>query len=261
MSNPFTNLSEAKLQWNTRVHQIERFLRYVSDLEKRRQQIKDKYASINTSGGRTGAEIIRILNESEKLGISVVNKNNAQEDSSCYSPRKKCISLDRHKFENSDYLSVAIAAHEFGHAWFHSNYTKRYRKYFYGCPFLWGLSLLCPYAVLNFIFKHKLFKFISLPYSMIILSICIFICVKLQSISLGFNEKNEIKASRIGLRLLSKRRLINDDEIEGIKEILRRSFLSYRIGSYKSWQNFILVVIIYYILLLVMYFKFVGKIL
>jgi Zn-dependent membrane protease YugP len=80
----------------------------------------NKYKVVENKKGLTGAEVARqILDENDLSNITVVKTNGTMSDH--YDPKAKTVRLSKEVYEDATISSIAIAAHECGHAIQHQN--------------------------------------------------------------------------------------------------------------------------------------------
>lgn len=75
-----------------------------------------KYSKVNTIEGRTGADIARLILSSKGINDVDVVMSQGGQLSDHYDPLKKVVALSPKVYNDSTIASVAVAAHEVGHA-------------------------------------------------------------------------------------------------------------------------------------------------
>jgi Zn-dependent membrane protease YugP len=217
---------------------IKHFISIRDSYDFRRERIYNQYALMNTQGRRTGREIVELFISNSNLKTKVQQETSGVKQSS-YAPRKNCIYLNSYKYKNSDFQSVAIAAHECGHAWMFLKQNLKFSSL--GIGKLTG-TLSIPIVLMDSI--HVIFneKYWLLATQLFPLSVVL--SIFLQIIGNYCKEENEKEASKIGLTFLHTMGLISVNEFEGIEQILEYSLLSYKKGSFNSWISFSMISLI-----------------
>ena len=175
----------------------------------------NKYAKIDNSINIKGKDVARKILDSN--GLSNVTIGEIEGNlSDHYDPRRKNINLSTHIYEDNTISSVAVAAHECGHA------IQDKEAY----AFLRFRSSLVPVVNLTsriatiFIFLGFILEFLNLLYVGIIL---LSVGLLFQLITLPV----EFDASRRGKEELKKIGLISDNDIKGTKKVLNAAAFTY----------------------------------
>ena len=212
---------------------------YKKSFEYERRTISNQYAFLNTNGGRTGHEIAQLITSYNNLQVKI-REVEFNEESSCYIPPEKCIYLSPHKYTHSDYQSVAIAAHECGHAWMHLKQKFRYYYLEFG-KFMrhaaTGLVGMDAISIFIYVISNDRRWLLASQ----IFPLLVLLSIPLNAVGNYYKELVEKEASNIGLDFLVQMKLILASEKEGIKQIFKYSLLSYQKGSFKSWITLFLV--------------------
>ena len=205
--------------------------------ELKQKEIYGRYALLETNGQRTGLSIAKLFIKNNYLKTTV-QQESPNINRSSYSPKDDCIYLNERKYKNFDFQSVAIAAHECGHAWMYCKQQIRYSSLVFvklmgATTFPEALLIANSIFVLVYILDNNTYWFAAIKFFPVSLIICAF----LRFAGNYCKEENERSASRIGLNFLCYTKLIDVNEIEGIKEILEYSLLNYKKKSFDSWVH------------------------
>lgn len=178
----------------------------------------NKYSQVPTLTGYTGEDAAQILNRRNGLGVGIIQIEGEMTDH--YDPSKRIVAISRSSHYNS-VASVAIVAHEFGHAVQHSqkdpllmlrgaivpfvNIGSGLAPWLIMGGFLLGVgsglgSLLAMIGVIGFGLA-ALFALITLPV--------------------------EFDASRRALAMIRENNLLTETEIRGAKQVLDAAALTY----------------------------------
>lgn len=187
--------------------------------------------------------ILKRLPKNRELSVTY----NDLDENSCYNLEENCIYLDKYKYENSNIISVAIAAHECGHAWFYTNYR-------YLSNILNIVSGLSKYKISNaltfivpliLILKNpQVNLFLLFSYSLVLGALLIFITNYCKEIE-------EVIASEFAKDFLKYENLISESEEKGIDSILYHSLLSYKKQSFITWIYYFFTVLLLSIILFI----------
>lgn len=174
-----------------------------------------KYKKVENSNNLTGYDVARkILDDNGLNDLYIVETNGTMSDH--YDPRRKTIRLSKEVYHGSSISSVAIAAHECGHAiqdkdnysWFNIRsiifpIVNIGQKIAYVVMII-GLFLSYMdyvYAAIGFTFLGLLFELITLPV--------------------------EFDASKRAKKILVDNKMIEDDETKGINAVLNSAAFTY----------------------------------
>jgi Zn-dependent membrane protease YugP len=214
-----------------------------------RNKIQRQYGEIGTQRALTGREIVERYINNVDSRVRLRCKPQGKEGSE-YDCNTKEVFLERRKYENSDLFAVGIAAHECGHAHHHLKHKLNY----------WVLRVGALTSQINFMIFIYLFGYIELnniknSSQGLLLCSLISLVYLLLFISRPLNNfcklETERKASQYGIDFLIENGLVLKYEIEGIKQILRRSLLSYKVGRIKSDLSFYSMCFLSFIFLLI----------
>lgn len=178
----------------------------------------NKFKVIKTNKGLTGCEVARkILDENGLSDIYVTEVNGMLSDH--YDPTRKVVRLSKDVFHGDTIASVAVAAHECGHAIQHKE----------GYFFIKLRGALVPFV--NFaskfgyiaIFIGFLFSWMDLAWAGVglLLAILIFQLVTLPT---------EFDASKRALKILEADGILEGEEVDGGKSMLTAAALTYVAG-------------------------------
>lgn len=174
-----------------------------------------KYKKIKVSKNITGAEVARMILDANGLNnIYVVSVNGELSDH--YDPERKVIKLSKDIYENNTIASLGVAAHEVGHAiQDKEGYTfMRIRSFL--VPFVNLISYLGYFGLVISLFAGITgYLKISL---IVILATILFQLVTLPV---------EFDASKRAKEQLVKLKLIDEEEEEGVNDILKSAALTY----------------------------------
>lgn len=202
------------------------------------QEIYDKYLNEYCSCNLTGGELALLFSNSLTGGkIKIVRTEGIMTDA--YSSRSKTVVISDKTCDDRSVSSLAIVAHEFGHALQHLNDTKQFKLNL--SLMRWTKRLgyfMFPLAAAG-IFVALVFPnlfylgIILLGLSAFILLFAIFL--KLMAIPL---EKN---ATKRGLKILKDLHIMNDYELKMAQELLNAALLTY-VGDFLRailWWTFL----------------------
>ncbi len=175
----------------------------------------NRYSRIYSRSGRTGAEVARMILDSNGLynvPIEMISGNLTDH----YDPSKKVLRLSGEVYSGSSVASIGVAAHEVGHAIQHENSYK---------PLLIRNSIV-PVASIGSNLSWVLF-FIGIILGLnglVSIGILLFSAVVLfQLVTLPV----EFDASRRALVILEDKYILDDDEIKGARKVLQAAAMTY----------------------------------
>ena len=177
-----------------------------------------KYAKVLSSKGLTGEEVARrILNKNGLNNVEIYRVSGELTDH--YDPRKKTVNLSNSIYSEKSISSIAVAAHECGHA--------IQDKESYG--FLRLRSSLVP--VVNFTSRFAtIFIFIGFASNLLnlvtlgIVLLCFGLLFQLVTLPVEFDASNRAKIQLQELGLVTK------DELNGTSSVLKAAALTYVAG-------------------------------
>ena len=174
-----------------------------------------KYRKVQNSAGLTGQDVARKILDSNGLSqISVYEISGNLSDH--YNPSKKLINLSKDIYNGTSIASLAVAAHECGHAIQHAvNYAPlNIRSAIVPVANL-GSSLSWPIFLAGLIFSMR---------SLLMLGIVLFsLAVLFQLVTLPV----EFNASSRALRLLESTGILSTEENLGARRVLTAAALTY----------------------------------
>jgi Zn-dependent membrane protease YugP len=174
-----------------------------------------KYSKVSSINGYTGAQVARMLLDSEGLyDIPVEQTSGKLTDH--YDPRNRVMRLSREVYSGASVASIGVAAHETGHAIQHQ---KHY------APLKIRSSIV---PVVNFSSNTSWILFIfGLMFGssyLINIGIILFIAVVFfQMVTLPV----EFDASSRALRILENKNILYGDELKGAKSVLSAAAMTY----------------------------------
>lgn len=189
-----------------------------------------KYSKIKHSKGLTGQDVVNVLANRENItGLSLAISKSKLSDG--YSGKHKTVILSKQVFSGKSVASVAIAAHEMGHALQYKQNNRLFGLWqiltrilsfinrFISPLLIVGITMAV-IIKLGIVTTLNISTFYTLIYIAIILFFSNFI-VKIVSIPLEYD------ASKKAIRMLRDYNLINKSETKYVKRILRTAALTY----------------------------------
>ena len=177
-----------------------------------------KYLKVINAGGLKGAEVARrILDMNGLNNVSVVEVSGFLSDH--YDPRKKVVRLSGDIYNRSTISSVAVAAHECGHA------IQDKEGYF----FMKIRSIIAPFASISSYLGYFailigcIFGLLDLVLLGITLELVILV-FQLVTLPVEFN------ASSRALKILKNEHIIEDEEVINCRKVLKAAALTYVAG-------------------------------
>ena len=195
-------------------------------------QSYNKYSKIESSNNLTGADVARAILKKQGLdNIYVVETKGRLTDH--YDPRRKVIRLSSEVYHKTSIASLAVAAHETGHAIQHK------RKY----VFLGLRSIVYPLAAIGsnlgyfVIFMGLLTGVLNIFYFGILL-ISMVLLFQLVTLPVEFN------ASRVAREELINMNLITKGEEIGVQKMLNAAALTYVTAAIASFLNILRLILL-----------------
>jgi Zn-dependent membrane protease YugP len=195
-------------------------------------QSYNKYSKIESSNNLTGADVARAILKKQGLdNIYVVETKGRLTDH--YDPRRKVIRLSSEVYHETSIASLAVAAHETGHAIQHK------RKY----VFLGLRSIVYPLAAIGsnlgyfVIFMGLLTGVLNIFYFGILL-ISMVLLFQLVTLPVEFN------ASRVAREELINMNLITKGEEIGVQKMLNAAALTYVTAAIASFLNILRLILL-----------------
>lgn len=174
-----------------------------------------KYRAIKNKKGLTGFDVARkILDENNLKAIDIVETKGTMTDH--YDPRRRVIRLSSAVYHDSSIASIAIAAHEAGHA---LQYKGNY-------PLIKIRGILVP--VVNFASQIGyvvlvigfIFSILNLVFAGIIM-LALTLTFQLVTLPVEFNASKRAKS------VLKKEKMIDDSESKKVKTMLNAAAMTY----------------------------------
>ena len=186
----------------------------------------NKYSSISSEKGFTGKDVAqKILSQNDITNISVNKIGGTMTDN--YNHRKQSLNLSQDVYNGSTIASIAIAAHEAGHA-------IQYKQGYFGIKVR---NFVIPFSN---IVSRALIPLVIIGILLTLTSITLFgtnigeiiIIASLISLSLSVivnlvTLPVEFDASRRAIKCIEEMHIVDDDELEGTKEMLKAAALTY----------------------------------
>jgi len=183
----------------------------------RMQAAYKKYSKIETANGITGAETARrILKANNITNVEVREAQTGGALSDHYDPRDRSVTLSKDIFRNSSIASVAVAAHEVGHAIQHHQ----------GYRFLMWRSAITPVvSIASSLSMPILFLglFMRIDFLFTLGIILFFAAAIFQFVTLPV----EFNASARGLKLLTSEHILVNAEKADAKRMLHAAAFTY----------------------------------
>ena len=184
----------------------------------------NKWSDVLSSCGLTGEEIARRVLDSNGLNhIRIKNVNGTLSD--YYDPKKQEIALSNGVANSSSIASLGVALHEVGHALqYKENYLpiKLRNIVIPLCNFT--SRMLFPMIIVGLIFNMLLFPGTMFGMVILYISVASFaLAVILNLITLPV----EYNASRRALKILENDGYLQQEEVEGAREVLSAAALTY----------------------------------
>lgn len=186
------------------------------------QAVYREYMGRMSSIGRSGAEVARAI--LDKNGLRNVNiKEVPGTLSDFYDPRDKSLSLSRDISAGTSIASIAVAAHEVGHAIQDKESYPMLNLRSFMAPAVSISSSLAMYLILGGLFFNfmKLFDIGIILYGIIVLFTLITLPV-------------EFNASRRALNEISAMPGVNEETIYGSKKVLKAAALTYVAAAFAA---------------------------
>lgn len=186
------------------------------------QAVYREYLGRISSLGRSGAEVARAI--LDKNGLRNVNiKKVPGTLSDFYDPRDKSLSLSRDISNGTSIASVAVAAHEVGHAIQDKESYPMLNLRSFMAPAVRISSSLAMYLILAGLFFNftRLFEIGIILYGVIVLFTLVTLPV-------------EFNASRRALNEIRSMPGVNDETIDGSKKVLKAAALTYVAAAFAA---------------------------
>lgn len=192
-----------------------------------------KYSKVPTLRHKTGAEVARAILNSNGLQDVKVEMSSSSQLSDHYDPRARAVRLSPKVYNESSIASVAVAAHEVGHAIQHANgyFGIKVRDAVLPLAQI-GSSLGWVSIMLGIIFSNTTFLYIG------VLSVGAIALFQLVTLPVEFN------ASSRALRILSNDNYLTEEEQPQAKAMLSAAAMTYVAGLISSLLNLLRMVLI-----------------
>lgn len=193
----------------------------------------DKYSKVRTSRGVTGAQVARMLLDSQGLqNVQIEESKGMLSDH--YDPRKKVLRLSPEVYQTPSVAAAGVAAHEMGHALQDASgyFPLRIRSAIVPAA-QFGSSLAPWLFIIGFLFQFTTLAWLGL---IMFGAAVIFTLVTLPV---------EFDASRRAKRLLAGNGILIGDEMKGVDKVLDAAALTYVAAAVAAVGQFL-----YYLLLL-----------
>ena len=175
----------------------------------------EKYSHVQAFSGLTGAQAAKMI--LERNGINNVRVQGiAGNLTDNYVPSQKVLNLSQSTINSTSIAAIGVAAHECGHA-------IQDAKGYYPLVLTRTISPLCAIAS-KLSIPLILFGFIISMTSLIQIGIIAFaVAISIQLLTLPV----EFDASRRAVQTLAEYGMVNDNELNGIKAVLKAAALTY----------------------------------
>ena len=200
-----------------------------------------KYQNENVASGYTGEDVVVLIDEKYNLNLDIYYTNQVLADS--YYPFKNKLLLSKQTLTTSSVSSVAIAAHELGHA------IQKKRKNLF---FILSNILIVLYRITSFLFFPALIAGIVLLIIPNYLNIGIIVIVSALSTLLLTHVIKlitipiEYNASKIAYNFLEENYILNQNELKHAKKLFSMAGQTYiaslSSGIVKFIKNFLYVI-------------------
>ena len=177
-----------------------------------------KYSKVMSKSGLTGHEAaLTILRDQGIMGVSVTPIQGNYSDH--YNPRNKNVSLSQPVFNNRSITAISVAAHECGHAVQHfEGYAPLSIRGALVPVVNFGSMISWPLIIIGLFMNGQMSSFL------IDIGILLFmVAVAFHLITLPV----EINASRRAVKVLGNSGMLREDEVGGVKKVLRAAAMTY----------------------------------
>jgi len=195
----------------------------------------EKYSHVLSSRNLTGLEVSKlILNAGGISNVEIIEIPGTLTD--YYDSKNKVLALSKQNFSQSSVSSIAVAAHECGHALQDANnyFPNKLRNFAIG---FYNISskLLMPLIIIGLLFDFLLL-IPTISNIILISGIVVFGSSFLLNL---FTLPVEFNASNRALRILEESSIFNSEEMVGAKKVLNSAALTYVASFVYSALNFL----------------------
>lgn len=192
----------------------------------------NKYSRIRNTSGMTGADVARVILDRSGL-YDVRIERIAGDLTDHYDPRTKVVRLSQSVYGSNSIAALGVAAHETGHAIQHSeSYGPLVLRSTLVPVAQIGSSLGVPLAMLGLIF--------SFPFLVNVGIILFSLAVAFYIITLPV----ELNASSRAIRILEDTGILNYNEIDPAKKVLRAAAMTYVASAAVAVANLLRLILI-----------------
>ncbi len=195
----------------------------------------DRYARVRNYQVLTGKEAAeRILHASGIYDVTVQHISGKLTDH--YDPRNKVLRLSDSTYSSTSVAAIGVAAHECGHAIQHQTDYIPLKVRGALVPVVnFGSTISWPLIIIGLFLNGKSALFL------INLGILLFsLAVLFQIVTLPV----EFNASRRAVNILQDTRMLGEDEIKGVKKVLKAAALTYVAGAISTMLQFLRLLLI-----------------
>jgi len=180
--------------------------------------VYNKYSHIRSASGMTGAEVAqRILDRNGVRDVRVEHVSGNLTDH--YDPRNKTLALSDPVYNSTSVAAIGVAAHECGHAVQHfEGYAPLSIRGALVPVVNFGSMISWPLIIIGLFMNGQMSSFL------IDIGILLFmVAVAFHLITLPV----EINASRRAVKVLGNSGMLREDEVGGVKKVLRAAAMTY----------------------------------
>ena len=176
-----------------------------------------KYSKIPTGNGMTGADVaLKMLHDNGIYDVTVTHTPGHLTDH--YNPANKTVNLSEDVYSGSSIMAAAVAAHECGHAVQHARAYAPLTMRSKLVPVVSFASNIMTWVLLGGILMLNTFP------QLLLAGIILFAMTTLFSF---ITLPVEINASRRAVKVLGNSGMLREDEVGGVKKVLRAAAMTY----------------------------------
>ena len=194
-----------------------------------------KYSKMSNSRGLTGADAAhRVLSHNDVTGVDLEHVHGNLSDH--FDPKTNVIRLSDSVYSQTSVAAVGVAAHEAGHAVQHAQSYSPMRFRAVLVPVSnFGSFLAIPLIILGL--------FLPVQYSFVVTLGIIFFSfsVLFQLVTLPV----EINASNRAIRTLEQTGMLEGEELEGAKKVLKAAAMTYLAAAFASIMSLLRLILIF----------------